>query len=432
MSISLNRLQILCFICLLTLCPVLSGCDREQTAAPPAARPAPVVSFLTLDTRKVVLTTALPGRTSAFRTARIRPQVNGLIQARLFEEGSDVKAGQVLYEIDPAPFRAAVESARARLDAAGKAADRLEAAMDMSRAGISRQEASLELANINADRVKQLAKTDSISEVQKDQALTELKIAQAALRTAQAQLESDRVALQAAQADIKQAEAALRIAEINLRYCRVTAPISGRIGKSEVTEGAIVTAYQPLPLATIQQLDPVYVDVPQSSTEMLRLKRNMSAAGSPDETAGPRSVRLLLEDGTAYAHEGTLKFSDVTVDPSTGTVTLRIMAPNPDGLLLPGMFVRAEIKEGVKDQAILIPQQGVSRDHKGNPFAMIVNSDNKVELRPLVLDRTISNQWLVSSGLSAGDRLIVEGLQMLRPGISVTPKPFAPAEMEGA
>ncbi len=401
-----------------------TGCSTEQNAESPPARPVPVVSFLTITPQKTVLTTELPGRTSAFRLAQIRPQVNGLIQERLFEEGSDVKAGQVLYQIEPDSFKAAADSARARLGAARKMLDRLASAMDMSRAGILMQEASLELAQLNADRYKKLAKSNSVSAVQLDQAVTELKIADASLKTAHAQLESDREALEAARADIKQAEAAFKTAEINLRYCRVTAPISGRIGKSTVTEGAVVTAYQGGALATIQQLDPVYVDVPQSSTEMLRLKRSILAGEIHADEKNPNSVHLTLEDGTAYPHEGALKFSDVTVDPTTGSVTLRIVFPNPEGLLLPGMFVRARVKEGINDQAILVPQQGVTRNHKGNPMALVVTTENTVEFRSLVLDRAIENQWLVSSGLKAGDRLIVEGLQMLRPGMSVKAKPF--------
>jgi membrane fusion protein (multidrug efflux system) len=207
-------------------------------------------------------------------------------------------------------------------------------------------------------------------------------------------------------------------------YCRVTAPISGRIGKSTVTEGAVVTAYQSAALATISQLDPVYVDVPQASAEMLGLKRSLLAGAIQADENNPNSVDLILEDNTAYPHEGRLKFSDVTVDPTTGSVTLRLVFPNPNGMLLPGMFVRARVKEGINDQAILIPQQSVSRDHKGNPMAMVVTREDTVALRSLVIDRAIEAQWLVSSGLKAGDRLILEGLQMLRPGMSVTAKPF--------
>lgn len=423
-----NLLSVLLSLVTAAMFGLLPACDQGQQQAAPAARPDPVVSFITLAPEKAVLTTELPGRTSAFRLAQIRPQVNGLIQERLFEEGSDVKAGQVLYQIDPASFQTMVDSARARLGAAKKAADRVQAALAMDKAGIVRQEATLELARLNANRFEKLAKKNAVSDIQRDQAVTELKVAKASVLTAQAQLESDRQALAAARADIEQARAALQTAQINLGYCRVMAPISGRIGRSAVTEGAIVTAYQAVPLATIQQLDPVYVDVPQSSTDLLRFKRNLTEGSIRADDNNPNSVRLVLEDDTAYPIEGMLKFSDVTVDPTTGSVTLRIVFPNPDGLLLPGMFVRARIKEGINEQAILVPQQGVSRDHKGSPLARVVTQDDTVEFRPLVLDRTIGNQWLVLSGLKAGDRLIVEGLQMLRPGMKVTAKPFETAE----
>ena len=404
----------------------ITGCKQNQEQAP-AARPAPIVSFITIAAQKAVLSTELPGRTTAFRLAEIRPQVNGLVQERLFEEGSDVEAGQVLYRIDPAPFNAAMDAARARLGAARKAADRLEAALNISHAGIARQQATLELAKINAERYQKLVRSNSVSAIQRDQAVTELKVAEASLKTAQAQLESDRQAIEAAKADIEQARAALNSARINLSYCDVTSPFSGRIGRSSVTEGAIVTAYQPMALASIQQFDPVYVDVPQSTTELLRLKRRMKAGAIQADETNPNQVSLTLEDGTAYPHPGTLKFSDVTVDPTTGSVTLRILFPNPEDLLLPGMFVRATIKEGISETAILIPQQGVSRDHKGNPYAMVVEKDGKAGFRPLALDRAIGSQWLISSGLKAGDKLIVEGLMMLRPGTPVTAKPFAPA-----
>jgi len=213
-------------------------------------------------------------------------------------------------------------------------------------------------------------------------------------------------------------------ARINLGYCRVTAPISGRIGRSNVTDGAIVTAYQPLALATIQQLDPIYVDVPQSTTELLRLKRRLKDGSLNQNGTEQNNVKLILEDSTAYPPEGTLQFRDVTVDPTTGSVILRVVFTNPQGVLLPGMFVRAMIKEGVKEHAILVLQQGVSRDRKGNPFALIVNAEGKVGLRMLTLDRAIGDKWLVLAGLAPGDRVIVEGLQRVRPGMPVKVVPF--------
>jgi len=237
-------------------------------------------------------------------------------------------------------------------------------------------------------------------------------------------VESDRKVVAVAKAVIQQAEAALETARINLGYTKITAPISGRIGRSNVTDGAIVTAYQPIPLATIQQIDPIYVDVPQSTTELLRLRRNLRHGRLNQNGTNQNKVNLILEDGTAYPLEGTLQFRDVTVDPTTGSVILRVVFPNPEGVLLPGMFVRAVVKEGVSMQAIMIPQQAVSRDPKGNPIALIVDDAGKVQQRMLTLDRAIGNKWLVSSGLAPGDRLIVEGLQKVRTGASVKEVPF--------
>jgi membrane fusion protein (multidrug efflux system) len=237
-------------------------------------------------------------------------------------------------------------------------------------------------------------------------------------------LESDRESVAAAKAAIQQAEAALETARINLEYTRITAPISGRTGKSNVTEGALVTALQPLALATIQQLDPIYVDVPQSTTELLRLRRRLEEGRLTQNGPKQKTVKLILEDGTAYPLEGTLQFRDVSVDPTTGVVILRIIFPNPGGVLLPGMFVQAVVTEGVNEQAILIPQQSVSRDPKGNPNALIVDSAGKVQQRMLSLDRAVGDQWLVASGLAPGDRVIAEGMQKVRPGASVKVLPF--------
>ena len=304
-----------------------------------------------------------------YRIAEIRPQVNGLIQKRLFTEGSDVKADQVLYQIDPAPFQAALDNAKAAL---------------------GRAEANLPSIRSRAERYKELLADKAVSQQDYDDAAA---------------------ALTQVEADIQYWKATVETARINLGYTRVTAPISGRIGKSNVTDGAIVTAYQPMALATIQQLDPIYVDVPQSTTDLLRLKSRLKDGRLKQNGTDQNKVKLILEDGTPYPLEGTLQFSDVTVDPTTGSVILRAVFPNPEGVLLPGMFVRAVIKEGVNEQAILIPQQGVSRDPKGNPFALIVDAESKAGLRMLTLDRAIGDKWLVSSGLAPGDRVIVEGLQ---------------------
>jgi membrane fusion protein (multidrug efflux system) len=249
-------------------------------------------------------------------------------------------------------------------------------------------------------------------------------VAVAALLAAGAQVESDRKAIAASEAAIQQAEAALETARINLAYTRIIAPISGRIGRSNVTVGAIVTAYQPLALAMIQQLDPIYVDVRQSTTDLLRLRRNLNHGRLDQGGKNQNNVRLFLEDGTAYPLEGALQFRDVTVDPTTGSVILRVVFPNPQGDLLPGMFVRAVLKEGIRKDAILIPQQAVSRDPKGNPFALLVDAEGKVQLRRLTLDRAIGDKWLVANGLREGDRVIVEGAQKVRPGVAAKEVPF--------
>ncbi|HOV85368.1 MAG TPA: efflux RND transporter periplasmic adaptor subunit [Syntrophobacteraceae bacterium] len=351
------------------------GCDRRQQAPPPPAVPEVVVE--TVRTHRIVLTTELPGRTAPYLVAEIRPQVNGLIQKRLFKEGSDVKVGQVLYQIEPAPFQAALDNAKA---------------------GLARAEANLPAARLRAERYKELLADKAVSRQDYDDAAAALK---------------------QAEADVEYWKASVETARINLGYTRVTAPISGRIGRSNVTDGALVTAHQPLALATIQQLDPIYADVPQSTTDLLRLRRRLEDGRLNENGTDQRKVRLILEDGSSYPREGTLQFREVTVDPSTGSVILRIVFPNPEGVLLPGMFVRAVVQEGINQQAILIPQQTVVRDPKGNPSVLIVNSEDKVEQRMITLDRDIGDQWLVSSGLAPGDRIILEGMQKVRPGVPV-------------
>ncbi len=395
---------------------VLQGCDREQKAPPP---PVPEVATVTVQPQQVVLTTELPGRTAAYIVAEIRPQVNGLVQSRLFTEGSDVKVGEVLYEIDPAPFKAALDNAAANLDVMRKTADRAPAAVASSLASVARQKATLDLARTNRQRLEDLLKDKAVSTSDRDQAVTAAEVAAATLQMAEAQVDSDRLAISAAEAGVKQAEAALETVRINLGYTKITAPISGRIGRSTVTGGAIVTAYQPVSLATIQQLDPIYVDVPQSTTELMRLKHRLEDGSLDGNGATQNKVKLILEDGTPYLLEGMLQFRDVSVDPTTGSVIVRAVFPNPKGLLLPGVFVRAVVKEGVNDQAILIPQQAVSRDPKGNPLTLIVGQDGKVAQRAITLDRAIADRWLVTAGLAAGDRVIVEGMQKVRPGVAV-------------
>jgi len=357
---------------------MVGACGKKKQAAPP---PVPEVATVTVEPQRVELTTELPGRTAAFRTAEIRPQVNGIIQKRLFQEGSTVQAGQVLYQIDPATIQAALNNANATL---------------------SRAEANLPAIRSRVDRYKELLDSKAVSRQDYDDAAAALK---------------------QAEAEVEYSKATLETARINLGYTKVTAPISGRIGRSEVTDGALVTAHQPASLATIQQLDPIYVDVPQSTSELLALRGRMKE-GRLQSGANQKSVRLILEDGTEYSKEGTLQFQDVTVDPTTGSVILRIVVPNPQGVLLPGMFVRAGIKEGVNKKAILVPQQAVSRDSKGNPSTLVVDAAGKVEQRPLALDRAIGDKWLVSKGIAAGDNVVVEGMQKVRPGASVKVVPL--------
>ncbi len=356
------------------------GC-KPKPQAPPAAQ-VPEVVTVQVGSGELVLTTELPGRTSPFLIAEIRPQVNGLIQKRLFEEGSMVKAGQELYQIDPAPFQAALDNARAAL---------------------GRAEANLPAIQVRVNRYKDALADRAVSQQDYDDAAAALK---------------------QAQADIKYYQAMVETASINLKYAHVVSPISGRIGKSTVTDGAIVTAYQPTPLATIQQMDPIYVDVPQSATELLNLRRRLEQGVIKLNEESPNAVRLILPDGKEYPHEGALQFRDVSVDPTTGSVILRMVFPNPDGVLLPGMFVRAQVKEGMDADAITIPQQAVSRDPKGRPVAFVLE-DGKVAQRLLTVDRAIKDKWLVTSGLKAGDRLIVEGIQKVRPGVPA--KEAAPA-----
>ena len=393
------------------------SCGRPAQSQQAAALPE--VATVTVAAQSVALTTELPGRTASYLVAEIRPQVSGLIKKRLFAEGADVKAGQVLYQIDTAPFEAAMDNATATVAASQENFDRAKASLAAVIAAVTQQQATLNLAQTNRQRFEEAFAANAVSAGQRDQAVTEAEVAAAALEAAQARVESERKAVAAAEAAIAQSRAARKSAAINLGYTTITAPISGRIGKSSVTEGAIVTAYQPVPLATIQQLDPIYVDVPQSTSELLRWQRNLGAGRLVTDPQNARKVDLLLEDGTPFGSQGTLQFRDVTVDPTTGSVILRMVFPNPDGILLPGMFVRTVVQEGVAENAILVPQQGVTRDPKGNPIAWIVDEKDMVAQRMLALDRAIGDQWLVSSGLAPGDRLIVEGRQRVRPGMPV-------------
>lgn len=361
-----------------------TSCKRAANAAD-AAPAAPEVATIVVATQQVVLTTELPGRTSAYRVAEVRPQVNGLIQKRLFTEGTDVTAGQELYQIDPSQYQAAFESAKAAL---------------------GRADASLPAARARAGRFEGLVAEKAVSEQNYDDAAA---------------------ALLQAEADVAYYKASAENARINLGYAKITSPISGRIGRSTVTDGAIVTAYQPVALATIQQLDPIYVDVPQSTTELLRLERRLEEKQLTQGGEGANRVQLLMDDGSKYPLEGLLQFRDVEVDPSTASVTLRAVFPNPNGVLLPGMFVRAVVQEGFNSQAIQVPQQAVMRNTKGQPVALVVTRDKKIEQRLLSLDRAIGSEWLVTSGLAAGDHLVIEGVQKVRPGVIVREVPFQAA-----
>ncbi|MCX5841806.1 MAG: efflux RND transporter periplasmic adaptor subunit [Deltaproteobacteria bacterium] len=358
---------------------ILGGCGQQTKGTQGIT---PEVAVVAMKPEQVVIKTDLPGRTSAKLVAEVRPQVGGIIQKRLFTEGSDVKAGQMLYQIDPAPYQAALDNARA---------------------GLSRSEANLSAIRLKAERLKELLVDKAVSQQDYDDAAAALK---------------------QTQADIQYWQATVETARINLKYTSITAPITGRIGRSNFTQGALVAAQQPTALATIQLLDPIYVDVPQSTADLLRLRYEMKEGHLDQTGANQKKVQLILEDGTTYPLSGTLQFRDVTVDPTTGSVILRAIFPNPNGILLPGMFVRAVVKEGVNGQAILIPQQAVSRDPMGNPFTLIVDAEGKVQQRTLTLDRAIGDQWLVSSGLAPGERVIIEGMQKVQPGASVKAVPF--------
>ncbi len=364
---------------------VLPGCGKSGGPAAAAPPPAPEVAVVTLAPETVEITTELPGRTTALRVAEVRPQVSGIILNRLFTEGAEVRAGEQLYQIDPAPYQARLDSAEA---------------------AVARSEAALKAARLLAERRQQLAKSNAISKQELDDATA---------------------AFEQATADLAAAKAELETARIQLAYTKVLSPIAGRIGRSAVTEGALVTSNQDLPLATVNQLDSIYVDVTQSSLQLLRLRRDLAAGKLQKAGEQEAAVTLILEDGTAYPEPGRLQFSEVNVDPGTGSVTLRAIFPNPRRELLPGMFVRAILQEGVKEQAILAPQRGVTRDQRGEPTALVVGADGKIELRLLKTDRIIGDRWLITDGLRAGDRLVVEGLQKIRPGVAVRVVEFSPA-----
>lgn len=355
----------------------LSACQKDAGAGAAAGgeRPPTQVAVVTLKPQTVKLTSELPGRTVATRQAEVRPQITGLIQRRLFEEGSHVEAGQQLYQIDPARYDAALSTARANL---------------------ARAKANLNSSDTQYKRYQELLKDKAVSQRDFDNA--EASYLQG-------------------KAELAVAEAAVKTAQIDLAYTKVLAPISGRIGKSNVTEGALVTAGQAAALATIHQLDPIYVDVAQPAKALLKLRRQAMAGTLQRDDLG--KVQILMEDGSLYEHAGTMQFSEMSVNESTGSVTVRALVPNPDHLLLPGLFVRAVLEEGARNNALLVPQRGVTRNRHGEATALVVAANNTVESRTLQLGQTINNHWLVESGLQAGDRVIVEGLQKTAPGAPV-------------
>ncbi|ECF4912404.1 multidrug efflux RND transporter periplasmic adaptor subunit AcrA [Salmonella enterica subsp. enterica serovar Stanley] len=352
----------------------LTGCDDKQDQQ--GGQQMPEVGVVTLKTEPLQITTELPGRTVAYRIAEVRPQVSGIILKRNFVEGSDIEAGVSLYQIDPATYQATYDSAKGDLAKARAAAN---------------------IAELTVKRYQKLLGTQYISKQEYDQALADAQQATAA---------------------VVAAKAAVETARINLAYTKVTSPISGRIGKSSVTEGALVQNGQASALATVQQLDPIYVDVTQSSNDFLRLKQEL-ANGSLKQENGKAKVDLVTSDGIKFPQSGTLEFSDVTVDQTTGSITLRAIFPNPDHTLLPGMFVRARLQEGTKPAALLVPQQGVTRTPRGDATVLVVGADNKVETRQIVASQAIGDKWLVTDGLKAGDRVVVSGLQKVRPGAQV-------------
>ncbi|EKK5498796.1 efflux RND transporter periplasmic adaptor subunit [Enterobacter hormaechei] len=353
---------------------LLTGCDGQEN--PQQHAQFPQVSVHIVKSAPLAVTTELPGRTDAYRVAEVRPQVSGIILHRNFTEGSDVKAGESLYQIDPATYQAAYDNAKGELVKAQAAAN---------------------IAHLTVKRYVPLVGTQYVSKQEYDQAVATAQQADASVVAAKAGVES---------------------ARINLAYTKVTSPINGRIGKSSVTEGALVTNGQSTALATVQQLDPIYVDVTQSSSDFMRLKQQTSL-----QKGDTSSVELLMENGQPYPLKGTLQFSDVTVDESTGSITLRALFPNPQHMLLPGMFVRARIDEGTQPDAILVPQQGVTRTPRGDATVLVVNDKNQVESRTVVAPQAIGDRWLITEGLKNGDRVIISGLQKVRPGVTVVAIP---------
>jgi membrane fusion protein (multidrug efflux system) len=370
------------YLIIATLIPLLAGCQRQtqnqSQGGPGGPAPPQQVGVVTLVSQRVTLMTDLPGRTSPYRIAEIRPQVSGILLKRMFTEGGEVQAGQQLYQIDPAPYQAAYDSAQATLAHAN---------------------AELTSAKLLADRDKGLVASDAVSKQDFDNAIA---------------------AQQQAEADVASGQAAVETARVNLLYTKVLSPITGITGRS-VTEGALVTANQTALLVTVQELDPIYVDIPQSTAILLRLRRELASGQIVGSDNNQAPVTLTLEDGSTYDLPGRLQFSEVTVDEGTGSVILRAVFPNPKQILLPGLFVTAHLEDGFIEKGILAPQEGITHNQRGEPIALVVTPDNKVELRVLKTDRAIGDKWLVTDGLHAGDKVIVDGLQKVSPGQTVQP-----------
>lgn len=397
----LRPVRLAAFTVLMAGVTLLAGCGKKGAAGgppggaggPPGGPGGPVeVGVLTIATAPVTLTQDLPGRTSALRVAEVRARVNGVVQKRLFQEGSHVNEGDVLYQIDPAPYEAALRNAEGTL---------------------ARAEANATTTRAQEARSKKLLTTHVVSQEEYDTSLGSFR---------------------ANEADVRSGQAAVQTAKINLGYTRVVSPITGTIGISQVTEGAYVQETAATLLCTVQQLDRVYVDVTQSSGDLLRLRHDLASGKLKGDGAGQAQVKLVLEDGTKYPEEGTLQLADVTVNPTTSSVVVRAIFPNPRGELLPGLFVRARLEEGSTPDGILVPQLAVTRNTKGEPTALVVGADNKAELRILQTSRAVGNQWLVADGLKPGDQLIVDNLQKVRPGAPVKPTPakLAPAFLAAA
>ena len=365
------------WIAIVAFASAVAACNGGNPPTGPQSPPE--VGVLTLATRTVGIVDELPGRTVAYRVAEVRPQVSGIVQKRLFAEGGDVRAGEQLYQIDPSSYSAALRSADAALQ---------------------RAQANREKAKLLQDRYGPLREKNLVSQQAYDDAVTGFAAAEADVAAAKAQVES---------------------ARINVVYCQVLSPIAGRIGRTLVTEGALVTSQQSTPLATVQQLDPIYVDITQSSVEMLKLQRALASGELQRDEKNEAEVSLTLEDGSGYSEHGKLQFAEVSVDPSTGAVVLRALFPNPQRELLPGMFVRAQLTQAMKSEALLVPQRGVTRNQRGDAVVLVVGDDNRVAERMVTAARVIGNDWLIDTGLKAGERVILDGLQKVRPGSEVKP-----------